>query len=295
MESEKVHGTGNFVPGSVCIVDYNAAHNNLLVRGSSAFGAGNFTMAAFTKAIKGDKNYSSTGITLADNPMIVDFCLIGYGPPNHKDHRIVKAEAEWFNSTNPPALNGCSGPYPTCFSSTTGTNAMVYWPILSIGGTPPTTAGGSWSLAAAVDQSITSGSDSTGYDYAELVPAISSALNNQPSKVPNFPSSITQIRDAVIYVHCDSGVNRTGAAVIGYLMQYGSNISALGIAPPSAGSCNTLNAAQTAARVNPPSNDVPPGGTDQAVPEAYCNLLNTKSATSPLASQCVPLAGTIGA
>ena len=94
-------------------------------------------------------------------------------------------------------------------------------------------------------------------------------------------------------MHCDSGVNRTGAAVIGYLTQYGSNIAALGISPPAAGSYNTLQAAQTAARVNPPANDTPPGGVDQAVPEAYCNLLHKGSATADLATQCVPLAGTV--
>ncbi|WKE66569.1 hypothetical protein PVT67_04780 [Gallaecimonas kandeliae] len=292
MESEKVHGHGTFVPGSVRIVDFSRANGNLLVRGSSAFGAKGFTLDQLISAIKADKNYAATGIELGEDPMVVDFCLIGFGPDNHKDKHIVEAEVAWFAATTPPpAVNGDTGPYPSCIASASAAQLMFYWPILSIGGTPPTQAGGSWSGAAAVAQSVTNAAD---FHYAGLVPAIRAALCNQPAAVPKLPSSVTAIQNAIIYVHCDSGVNRTGAAVIGYLMCYGSNIEALQIKAPAPGSCNSLQAAQTAARVNPPANDNPPGGVDQAVPEAYCNLLCTGSATADLASHCVPLAGTVG-
>ncbi len=286
---KKHHGTGNFVPGSVRIIDYDTANNNLLVRGSSAFGAENFTMAALVTAIKADKYYASTGISLADTPMIIDFCLVGFGPPNHKDKRIVEDEAKWFNATNPPVLNGSSGPYPVLVPATSGNHLMVYWPILSIGGTVPTAAGGSWSGAHAVDVSIQA--TNNGFNYSGLVPAIHNALSNNPSKISGFPE--TPIKNAVIYVHCDSGINRTGAAIIGYLMQYGSNISDLGIPALPDSPYHSLQAAQKAAGIYPPVGDSPTGGVDQAVPEAYCNLINTKSVTGPLSQNCVPRPGSV--
>lgn len=297
MESDKKHhGTGNFVPGSVRIVDFDSSNGNLLVRGSSAFGAGNFTMADFVAAIQAAPSYAQTRINLSSTPLIIDFCLIGFGPPNHKDHRIVEAEAGWFSAGSPPALVGDSGPYPTLVPTTASSgNLMVYWPVFSIGPPVPTAANGTWisSNTHVVDLSIkATTSTGPGYDFSGLVPMIRAALTNASGAIPGYSGSI---QNAVIYVHCDSGINRTGAAVIAYLMQYGSNVTALGITPPaSAATYNTLQQAQNAAAVDPPEGDSPLGGADQAVAEAYCNLLYSGSPTAALSASCVPNAGTVG-
>ncbi|MFT6053329.1 MAG: hypothetical protein ACJAS3_000031 [Roseivirga sp.] len=289
-QDQKVHGTGNFVPGSVRIIDFDKNHNNLLVRGSSAFGAENFTMDTFVSTIQSAPNYASLQATCSPTPMIIDFCLIGFGPTNHKDQRIVTAEEKWFNS-KATLVNGSRGPYPTCVASTDNTHVMVYWPILSIGGTVPTTEGGSWSTAAAVGPSLLPANN--GFDFSGLVPAIRAALTNQTSSIPGFPSAVTSINNAVVYVHCDSGINRTGAAIISYLMQYGSNISVLGVNSSPAAPYHTLAAAQTAAKVNQPEGNTPVGGVDQGVAEAYCNILNTGSPTTDLPANCVPLQGSV--
>lgn len=288
-EAQKVHGTGHFVPGSVRIIDYDSTHNNLLVRGSAAFGADNFSMDTLIETIQSAPNYADTGITPSSTAMVVDFCLIGYGPGNHKDQGIVAAELGWFNAPTPPTLNGCSGPYPTIAASASGDHVMVYWPVLSLGGTVPTSEGENWDSAHAVDASIEAASN--GYDFAGLVPAIRHALSNQPSKIPGFTGD--SITDAIIYVHCDSGINRTGAAIISYLMQYGSNIKALGIAASPASPFHTLRSAQAAALIDPPEGDKPPGGVDQGVSEAYCNLINTGKATNDLSARCVPKKGSV--
>lgn len=291
MDAEKKHhGTGNFVPNSVRIIDYNSSNKNLLVRGSSAFGAGNFVLSDLIKAIKSAPNYSDIGFTVSDSPMIIDFCLIGFGPDNHKDKRIVHAEQAWFADTTPPALNGGAGPYPTITPGSTKGQYMIYWPIMAIGGTVPTAAGGNWNSAGAVDISILA--DNNGFNFSGLVPAISSALNNDAAGIPGLASS-TQIQNAIIYVHCDSGINRTGAAIISYLMQYGSNIGALGIAANPASPYHQLSTAQNAAQVDPPEGNVPVGGADQGVSEAYCNLINAGSPTANLSERCVPLSGSV--
>lgn len=290
MESDKKHhGTGTFVPGSVRIIDFDSTSSNLLVRGSSAFGAGGFKLKQLVDTIKALPAYAQTGITLSDTPQIIDFCLIGFGPPNHKDKRIVTAEAEWFSST-PPALTGDSGPYPTLVPTAASSgNLMVYWPVFSIGPPVPTAANGAWDsdnlhvVHLSIDASTSTG---PGYDFSSLVPMIRAALTNASGAIPGYTGSI---KNAVIYVHCDSGINRTGAAIIAYLMQYGSKLAALGITPPaSATTYNTLQQAQNAAAVDPPQGDSPLGGADQAVAEAYCNLLYTTSPTNPLSASCVP-------
>jgi hypothetical protein len=290
-QDQKVHGTGNFVPGSVRIIDFDQDNNNLLVRGSSAFGAGNFTMDTFVSTIQSAPNYAGLPATCSSTPMIIDFCLIGFGPTNHKDQRIVTAEEKWFNP-KATLVNGSSGPYPTCVASTDNTHVMVYWPILSLGGTVPTTVGGGWSTAHAVDASLLSANN--GFDFSGLVPAIRAALTNNPSSITGFPSAVTSINNAVIYVHCDSGINRTGAAIISYLMQYGSNISSLGISANPAAPYHTLAAAQTAAKVDQPEGNTPVGGVDQGVAEAYCNFLNNSgNPTAALSANCVPLPGSV--
>ena len=126
--------------------------------------------------------------------------------------------------------------------------------------------------------------------FAGLIPAIRAALTNNISQLPaTFPASISAIKNAIIYVHCDSGVNRTGAAVVGYLMTYGSNLSLFGLKSQPA-SPYTLSAAQTATNLAPPSDDTtPPGGSDIPVAEAYCNFLSTNNYQAPLAAVCVPL------
>lgn len=287
MDIKKKHGHGNFISESVRVVDYDTTNNNILVRGSSAFGASGFTISDLTTAIKADPNFTGTGIQLAKNPLVVDFCLIGFAP-GHKDDRIVSSEMTWFTDT-PPTLNGESGPYPIYIPSAIATNPgiMVYWPIQAIGGTPPTTANGTWPVSPA--NSI--GSGSTQFNYSGLVPAIRNTLTNNIKSLPaTFPATISSITNAIIYTHCDSGVNRTGAAVAGYLMCYGSNVSQLSLAPNPQGSPPyTLAKAQAAANAAPPGNDTnPPGGCDIYVAQAYCNYLATGDLDSPLVANCVP-------
>lgn len=288
-ELGKVHGDGTLVSGSIRVVDFDATNNNILIRGSAAFGATNFSMSKLIADIKADVNFGSTGITLSVNPHIVDFCLIGFG--SEKDQNIVKAENAWFTSEK-LNVNGNSGPYPTCISSNRNddshTNVMVYWPIQSIGDgpdgmLPPTVAGESWPVSPA--NSV--GDGATQFNFAGLVPAIRNAVTNKPKEISGFPTSVSSIKDAIIYVHCDSGVNRTGAAVAGYLMMYGSDLTVLNLARTS--TQYKLLKAQNAANLAPPSNDsTPPGGTDIPVTEAYCNFLQTQRLDADLVAMCVP-------
>ncbi|MBY0574391.1 MAG: hypothetical protein K2P84_11990 [Undibacterium sp.] len=295
-DTQVAHGDGSFVTGSVRVVDYDAANNNVLIRGSSAFGTRGFTITDLTKAIAADVNFAATKIKLAANPMVIDFCLIGFAPATpepkgkkpkeHKDEKIVMAEVSWFTD-QPPTLNGNAGPYPNYIPSTIAANPgmMVYWPIQSIGGVAPTSAGASWPVSPA--NSI--GDGSTQFDFSGLVPAIRNALTNQIQASQHWPAALNSIKNAIIYVHCDSGVNRTGAAVAGYLMNYGSNLAAMSL-PPVNKSAYTVVQAQTAANLAPPSNDTkPPGGSDIPVVQAYCNFLITGNLDADLQAKCVPI------
>lgn len=285
--TEKVHGDGTFVSGSVCVVDYDATNNNILVRGSSAFGASNFAMSDLTAAITADPNFASTGITLKADPMVVDFCLIGFAPDAvSKDQGIVYSEIGWFTGTVPPAppatgpVKGHSGPYPTYLNNPSKNHVMVYWPVLSLAPGSPNTAGGTWEYSPA----LSIGAANDGFNFDDLIPAIKNALTNTVKDMPaRFPAST--IKDAIIYVHCDSGVNRTGAAIISYLMTYGSHIvpiqHPLGTAP------YTLANAQAAALVSAPSNNTPPGGVDINVAQAYCNWVQTKNLDGELSAICI--------
>lgn len=293
---QATHGHGDFIAGSVRIVDFDTANNNVLVRGSSSFGTkvpatGNdFVIGDLISAIQSDVNYSSitkAGIKLHENPFVIDFCLIGF-VAGHKDQHIVNAEMKWFTST-PPVLSGEAGPYPVHIPSTNPDNPgmMVYWPIQAIGCKSPTQPKGTW--AASPENSIGTGSAGTGFDFSGLVPAIWFALtNNVPLLQAKVPTGISAIQNAIIYVHCDSGVNRTGAAVAGYLMTQGSNLAALSL-PSRLASPYSLAQAQAAANKAPPSNDTSiPGGSDIWVAEAYCNYLSTTDYDAALVEACVP-------
>lgn len=320
-DHKKGHGHGDFMSQAVRIVDYDTTNNNLLVRGSSAFGAkvkgtGSetdgthskpFVMADLISAIQSDSNYSSLPVAvqgaITASSMVIDFCLIGF-VEGHKDQRIVNTEVSWFNAS-PPTLNGSSGPYPTYIDSTANNNSgmMVYWPIKSIGfhahHALPTVAGQAWP-AGCTSGIITALADNTGFNFAGLIPAIRNALTNNTANLPGtLPSGISNsIQNAIIYVHCDSGVNRTGAAVAGYLMQYGTAFGSMPaqipatpvLTPPTGAPKYQLNQAQSAANANAPGNDsVPPGGGDIWVTEAYCNYLcNNNNAEAALSAWAVP-------
>lgn len=286
--TEKVHGDGTFVKGSVCIVDYDAENRNILVRGSSAFGATNFKMSDLISTIKGATFYKETGINLSSNPMVVDFCLIGFAPDQvSKDQGIVYSEIGWFTGTVPPPppavgpVKGHSGPYPTYINDSSLNHIMAYWPVLSLAPGSPNTTGGTWEYSPALSISA----DNNGFNFDGLVPAIRNALTNNITDLPaGFPAS--GITDAIIYVHCDSGVNRTGAAIISYLLTYGSNIpdiqSPLGTTTPY-----TMENAQKAALVSAPSNNTPPGGVDINVAQAYCNWRQTGDVDGKLVTDCI--------
>lgn len=296
-EKKKKHGHGFFQPGSVRVVDYDNSNNNnnILVRGSSAFGAINqatgqpFALSDLISAIQADANFSATGITLSATPMIIDFCLIGYG--SHKDEHIVEAEIKWFTGSDPspiPPGNGGSYPYYYQSSASGNPNTMFFWPVQSIGGTPPETAGGSWNPSPS--PSIESGSSNC--NFAGLIPAIRAALTNTISTIASPPPNVTAIQNAIIYVHCDSGVNRTGAAVAAYLMMYGTDVTGMSLARNTGASPYTLQQGQNAANLAAPSDDTnPPGGWDIPVASAYCNFVVDGNFNS-LNANCVPLPNT---
>jgi hypothetical protein len=210
--------------------------------------------------------------------------LIGYG--STKDQDLVTDEVHYFapGATIPAGTPSKTGYYPYYIDSTTkGTSkgVMVYWPVQSFGvANSMCTAGTTWGTGVYPDLSIlSSASGQAGWDFAGLVPAVSAALSNQISALPSggngaFPASVTSITNSIIYVHCDSGVNRTGAVIVSYLMMYGSNLTALGITANPAKPYK-LATAQTASNLAAPSDDTSPaGGNDLIVAIAYCNYLN---------------------
>lgn len=310
-----MHGKAQFQPGSVRIIDFNSTTGNVLVRGSAAFGAtvvGTstlFAMSDLISAIQTDANYGGLPQSIQNNlsasTPVVDFGLIGYG--SNKDKQLVTDEVNYFapKTPIPDGMPPSTGYYPYYINSTAqgaSSGVMVYWPVQSFGvQNSMCTAGTSWGSGIYPDLSILSACQGQpGWDFAALVPAVRAALDNQISALPSgangaFPSSVTSITNSIIYVHCDSGVNRTGAVIVSYLMQYGSNLSALGIAANPA-KPYALATAQTAANSAPPSDDTTPaGGNDLIVAIAYCNYLNCTQtpktanyalATAAVAAQC---------
>ncbi|EKD45449.1 MAG: hypothetical protein ACD_69C00286G0002, partial [uncultured bacterium] len=232
------NGTGTFMPGQVRIVDYDVANNNILVRGSAAFGAivsdttRLFVISDLINAIKSDSNWpevSQAGITLGANPFIMDFCLIGGFPSTVPaptlDAQIVYNEETWF-SPNPPSLNGESlGSYPQIVYAEIESNPgiMVFWPVQSVGWDAnhlyPYLVNQAWTISP--KPSI----DFSSYNFQQMPLLINIALKNEVW--PAFPTT----QNSIIYVHCDSGVNRTGAVIVSYLMLFGSNVSKFGLAP----------------------------------------------------------------
>lgn len=288
--TEKVHGTGNFVFDSVRIVDYDATNNNVLVRGSAAFGGKYknkpFKFSDLVSAVQADANYGEIGFNVSDSFVVFDFCLIGYGPSNTKDKNIVAAEAEWFGGSG-SQLNGLYAPgvsYPEIITDGSDGNQMIFWPVQALGPGCPTTTGGHWTNTADVNNTM----NTDGYRFKDLPDSLHYVLTNQASKVPNLGSP--DIKNAIIYVHCDSGINRTGAAVISYFTKYGSKIQQYGVPNED----NTLAEGQTAAQQNQPEGNMPVGGVDQGIAEAYCNYTYSDgNALAKLNANCVPLSGTV--
>lgn len=288
-------GTGGFISGSVRIVDYSSANTNVLIRGSAAFGASNFQMADLLTAITQDPNFSSLPTSIQKNINnalqqqtslnVIDFCLIGFSADS-KDQNIVEAEAQWFGGSIPQSA-GDTPPYPYYLTSPNqDTGTMVFWPVQTFSPNP-CQQGGTWGNPPYPDISILpSVQEQDGWNFAGLVSTIYAALSNDTADMPstNSPYSGGAITSSIIYVHCDSGVNRTGAAVVGYLMKYGSNILTMsGVSP------YPLAIAQMAANSASPSNDTnPPGGNDIQVAMAYCNYLNNLDPGAPLSANAVP-------
>jgi hypothetical protein len=277
------HGDGNFYPGTVRLVDYDKTSGNVLVRGGAAFGAANFTMAGLIRAIQRDPNFSNLPSDiqnkLGTHSSVTDFCLIGFGPDT-PDQGYVQNEVDYFNSSArlPSGTPSQSEPYPVYVhaSPSRSLGTMVYWPVQSFDGFPCALKG-NWTGAPYPDLSIlASVSGQPGYNFAGLVPAISDALTNSP---PNTY--------AIIYVHCDSGVNRTAAAIVSYLMQYGTQL----LTKPPTSPPYSLMVAQGIANSAPPDNDTtPPGGNDIQVAMAYKNYLESGRVTAAglLVSSAVP-------
>ncbi len=180
-------GTGQFNPAAVRIVDFNSTNRNLLVRGTSAFGAQivgtgvAFTVSDLVQAIQNDPNYASTGIQISANPFVIDICLIGFGVGSN-DQEYVASELTWFTTESPSMPGVPDGNYPLYIQSTQPGNSgvMVYWPVNAIGGCPPCSVGGSWPAATA--SSILPGA--TNYNFAGLISTIAAALNNQTAQLP---------------------------------------------------------------------------------------------------------------
>ncbi|OIQ95078.1 hypothetical protein GALL_228830 [mine drainage metagenome] len=293
------HGTGSFIPGSVRIVDYNAACNTLLVRGGAAFGAGNFTdPAQLLAAIEADPHFPAVrqaGIDSGKISRLVDICLIGFGEGS-ADQAYVAAELDWFTDS-PPALDGNQGPYPTLvplrrayqLNGAPLSGAMLYWPVQSLPPPSPDGAGGQWTPPAPGSSiSPQRNGPGSGFDFQGLIPALQQILNNYyPALNPLLTSGTAALNDvsnALVYVHCDSGVNRTGAAILAYLMTWGSNLAACGL-PHHAGPVAPLAEGLRAVSAILPGNAPPaPGqyGADLPVVQAYGNYLLTGAYNAPL-------------
>jgi len=327
-----------FIPASVRVVDYDSTNNNILVRGSCAFGqhvcpAGSgspFQFSDLINAITSTPQWSSlppevrTAISGATASNIIDFCLIG----SSQSFDSVQNEVNWFSgstwSPNDQVSSASSDSYSQFpnYINGMGLGTMVYWPVSSFyvvnppndpnDGRIPCQANAQWgggpqtpgpqSAFADMKKSISKnyvdqqGSLMAGYNFGGLVDAVHAALTNQVQLLPSGNNTMAgnngssndytggTITNSIIYVHCDSGVNRTGAVIAAYLMKYGSNLMGTVDQPmpgdftPATGvplQGYTMCVAQEAANSVAPANDTPntkssaPGGADLQIAMAY--------------------------
>jgi len=239
------------------IIDYNATTGNLLVRGNLPlyqppstppappypyyFAYDDLNLAISTLLQQKPANTVvpssvATNFDLADYQLLVISLL-----DNQSSNDSVDLEIE-------------TGNFGANFS-----NLPTQWPTYNPPAWAPTTILGTGSLEIGVSSSGTTVSQSSGcqlvwwpfdsgfnelssgFQFDGLVNYASTQLATQA------PSGLT---GTVIYVHCDSGVNRTGAFTTAYLLQYGSSVYPL---PPPAPTLT--NALITAG--NMPQNSLP--------------------------------------
>jgi len=344
-----VWGTCEFGGGGQCfyydsvrVVDFDSVNNNILVRGSCAFGqpvctpgSGTFEMSDLMSAINAWPGFQQlppavrAQFTTTQTPNVIDFCLIGSSSSFNSVENEVNSfsGSSWLpNDQVGPADSKSYSQFPNYIQGTgqgTIQGTMVYWPVSSFyvvnppdspnTGEIPCQADDQWGLGnqtpsgpasqfADMKRSISknyldqNSNLMAGYNFGGLVDAVHAALTNNTEQLPagsntrqgNPGSSDTytggQITNSIVYVHCDSGVNRTGAVIAAYLMKYGSHLQGNGsqqlpgdITPaegvPVGG--YPMCVAQEAANSAAPQNDTGtssssgPGGADLQIVMAY--------------------------
>lgn len=231
------------------IVDYDATTGNLLFRGNLpilptcphlyAYHEMNRRMQQLIANLPPSdnapqnfdlKNYNLLDINLLDNQGdYVDWSLVfaAFGA-----NRAVFPQSDWppyeNSSWSPQALLGND---TVLSASNVHAGNMVWWPFEP-------------------DFNESSG----GFQFNELVTFANTQLTTQPAQGAN---------PMVIYVHCDSGVNRTGTFTVSYLLAYGSNIS---------GPCSSLESAYQTADAMVPQNQAP-ASTYFPMITQYCDSL----------------------
>jgi len=277
-----------FLNTTVNLVDYDPTTGSLLVRGNmpryqATDGNYYFAYDQILNALQALPNLPVSSSSLSDY-YLFDVSLID----NQGDYDIFCDELAAFGlipyTQSPPASLPIPfsywPPYPTSYTpaqiqgtqvqvaaSDSTCGGMVWWPIEPFTLTPPPSP----NIDFYVD---TAG----GFQFAGLVEYLNELLTSSAalSSPPATPY--------LIYFHCDSGVNRTGALNMGYFMTYGSYFF----------NCTSMTAAEAYANANsiaPGANQSPsqpeiPCANALILAQCYCNYMLTGSPDNDV-TECV--------
>lgn len=194
-------------PSYTGLVDYSASTGNLLFRGNLplldpsgppyyyAYDEMNTRMQALTSSILPDfdlTNYTLLDICLLDNQGDLEDLqlVIGNFPgatlptTQWPPYQYVTPWMPWVTLGSGTVTVSSTGSYP---------GNVMWWPF---------------------EPGDAEQEGSAGFNFSGLVAFANTVVNATPA---------LEAQSVVTYVHCDSGVNRTGAFTVSYLLQYGSS------------------------------------------------------------------------
>lgn len=266
-----------FDPTTIGVLDFDSNTKNLLIRGNMplqgpddpspsyfAYGALSDAICPLVNPLVSNfdlKDYYLVDVSLIDNQgdlidLNAEFACFSVVP---SDVFTFPPRIDWPNAW-PPYLEIKNWAPTTQFgtqvmasSTVSYPGSLIWWPVQSC------------ESSANCESNVVS----SGYDFVGLVAQIKTLMNTAGSS------------PKLIYIHCNSGVNRTGAANVSYFLTYGSSIY-------SSGKPMTLKESYEKADSLGPRQT--PGPGDEQLVQAYCNYISSDPpATTPTCSQCTYL------